>query len=212
MPKPARRNGTKTWVAMENEVSGRNPLADLVNLQVKPLSFLPWKHSSNCNWVTTMVKHCYPMLSRANGERSGHQIFLAGLFTSNYSSDAKLLQLLLLRGVRPEGCSKGILQNGFSWVEPRWQQTWRTWLLRFISRRELKKRRLRRCLWTNRNEPTPHSAPTTSVKTSKTCSGYSTERVTGQNPSACSNALVSFLLRLHFLSDRSSPLIRWFNV
>lgn len=41
------------------------------------------------------------------------------------------------------------------------------------------KRRLQRCLWTSRNEPTPHSAPTTSVKTSKTCSGYSTERVTG---------------------------------
>lgn len=91
MPKPARRNGTKTWEAMENEVSGRNPLADLVNLQVKPLSFLPWKHSSNCNWVTTMVKHRYPMLSRANGERSGHQILLVGLFTSSYSNDAKLL-------------------------------------------------------------------------------------------------------------------------
>ena len=95
MPKPARRNGTKIWEAMENEVSGRNPLADLVNLQVKPLSFLPWKHSSNCNWVTTMVKHCYPMLSRANAGRSGHHTDPPGsslrsqkkCFSSNYSND-----------------------------------------------------------------------------------------------------------------------------
>lgn len=41
MPKPARRKGTKIWEAMEKEVSGRNPLADLVNLQVKPRSFWP---------------------------------------------------------------------------------------------------------------------------------------------------------------------------
>lgn len=151
MPKPARRKGTKIWEAMENEVSGRNPLADLVNLQVKPLSFLPWKHSSNCNWVTTMVKHHYPMLSRANGGRSGHHTDppSSSLWSrkkclfSNYSNDAKLLQLLLLLllGVRPEGRSKGILQKWFSWVEPRWQQTWRTLFLQFISRGELKKRK-----------------------------------------------------------------------
>lgn len=65
---------------MENEVSGRNPLADLVNLQVKPLSFLPWKHSSSCNWVTTMVTHCYPILSRKmEGDQDITQILLVAL-------------------------------------------------------------------------------------------------------------------------------------
>lgn len=78
---------------MENEVSGRNPLADLVNLQVKPLSFLPWKHSSSCNWVTTMVTHCYPILSRKmEGDQDITQIqSQKECFSSNYSNDAKFL-------------------------------------------------------------------------------------------------------------------------
>lgn len=83
---------------MENEVSGRNPLADLVNLQVKPLSFLPWKHSSNCNWVTTMVTQL-PHAQQENGGRSGHHTdppcsslqSQKECFSSNYSNDAKLL-------------------------------------------------------------------------------------------------------------------------
>lgn len=92
--------------------------------------------------------HGQPLLPHAQqGKqgRSGHHMDLPGrslwsqkqCFSSSSNNDAELLYLLLLLGARPEGCSKGILQNWFSWVEPRWQQTRWPLFLRDISRGEL---------------------------------------------------------------------------
>lgn len=55
-PKPASIYGPKICDAMEKHVSGRNPLGDLKNLQVKPLSFFPRKHSFNFSSVTTITE------------------------------------------------------------------------------------------------------------------------------------------------------------
>lgn len=155
-----------------------------------------WNLSTSCHGSTVPIVTGWPPWSntitpcsagQSGGDQDIKQILLVALSKVKRMFFLKLQQRCQIASASPppRSTSRGLqqgyppkrIQLGWAQVAGNLTDTISPSYIQGGIKKE--KRRLRRCLWTNRNKPTPHSAPTTSIKTSKTCSGYSTERVTG---------------------------------